>query len=150
MSSIIVLIRSVIDNSPFRLFLLFSRAFSSTDRRSVRFCLRVTGAVPWLIYWFLQTTDFSVFFVFEHSEQIRTAVGDPDLQIRWGGGGAHSGPEISGEPGRKKLFFGPSGLSLVQKQGRGEAGHPPWIRHWTVNIGVNSLGLISLYPIILS
>ena len=29
------------------------------------------------------------------------------------GGGGHSDPEIRGEPGLKKKFFGPSGLILV-------------------------------------
>ena len=60
-----------------------------------------------------------MFFVLEHSEQIRTAVKDPDLRIRGrgggGGGGGHSVPEISGEPGRKKILLGPLGLSLVPK-----------------------------------
>ena len=58
-----------------------------------------------------------MFFVLEHSEQIRTAMVDPDLQKRGKGGGGtgHPDPEIRGEPGRKIFFFGPSGLSLVQK-----------------------------------
>ena len=30
-----------------------------------------------------------------------------------GGGGGHPDPKISGSPVSKKLFFGPSGLSLV-------------------------------------
>ena len=60
-----------------------------------------------------------MFFALKHSEQIRTAVADPDLQIRGGGGGGreggHPNPEISGEPGlRKKFFLGPLGLSLVK------------------------------------
>ena len=41
-------------------------------------------------------------------------VADPDLQIR-GGGDGHPDPEIRGRPGLIKNFFGPSGLSLVQK-----------------------------------
>ena len=37
------------------------------------------------------------------------AVPDPDLEIRGGGGGAgHPDPLI-----KKKIFFGPSGLSLI-------------------------------------
>ena len=46
---------------------------------------------------------------------IITAVLEPDLEIRWGGGGgAHSDPYITGG-GLQKKFFRPSGLSLVQK-----------------------------------
>ena len=82
MSSIIVLISSVIDNSPFRLFSSFPELLAPRTEDLSGSVLRITGAVLWLIYWFLQTTDFSVFFVLEHSEQIRTAVGDPDLRIR--------------------------------------------------------------------
>ena len=39
---------------------------------------------------------------------------DPDLQIR-GGGGGHPDPEIRGGAGLQKFFFGPSGLTLVEK-----------------------------------
>ena len=45
------------------------------------------------------------------------AVMDPHLQIRRRGGGreggSHLDPEISGGPGSKKIFLGPSGLNLV-------------------------------------
>jgi len=41
------------------------------------------------------------------------AVADPDLQDK--GGAGHPDPEIRGGPVFKKFFFGPSGLSLVQK-----------------------------------
>ena len=34
-----------------------------------------------------------------------TAVADPDLQIRMGGGGGHSNPEIRGGGGVKQNFF---------------------------------------------
>ena len=41
---------------------------------------------------------------------------DPDLQIRGKGGGGHPDPEIRGGGAvLKKMFFSPSGLSLVQK-----------------------------------
>ena len=43
---------------------------------------------------------------------IITAVPDPDLEIRWGGGSAHPDPYIRGGWSLKK-FFRPSGLSLV-------------------------------------
>ena len=47
-------------------------------------------------------------------------VANPDLQIGGGGGGVHPDPEIRGGPVLKKFFFfGPSGLSLVQKKGGG-------------------------------
>ena len=36
---------------------------------------------------------------------------DPDLQIRGREGGGHPDPEIRGESGLKKNFFGPSGPS---------------------------------------
>ena len=44
--------------------------------------------------------------------------GHPDLEIR-GGGGGHPDPEIRKGAGLKKIFFGPSGLSLVSNQGWG-------------------------------
>ena len=39
---------------------------------------------------------------------------DPDLQVRGGGGGGggHPDPLKRGSPVSKKIFFGPSGLSL--------------------------------------
>ena len=44
---------------------------------------------------------------------------DPDLQMggRGGGGegGSHADPEIRRGAGLKKIFLGPSGVSLVQK-----------------------------------
>ena len=44
----------------------------------------------------------------------KTAITDPDLQIRWGAGGSgHPDPEIRGGGGLKKIFFLLSGLSLV-------------------------------------
>ena len=42
---------------------------------------------------------------------ISCPLADPDLQIRVGGG--HLDPEIKGGPVSKKIFLGPSGLSLV-------------------------------------
>ena len=41
------------------------------------------------------------------------AVVDPDLQLREGGGGSHRDPEKRGRLNSKKIFLGPSGLSLV-------------------------------------
>ena len=38
------------------------------------------------------------------------AVADPGIQM---GGGGHPDPETRGIPGLQKIFFGPSGLSLV-------------------------------------
>ena len=43
---------------------------------------------------------------------------DPDLQIRWGGGGGwagHPDPEIRGGANLPKIFFGLSCLILVEK-----------------------------------
>ena len=40
---------------------------------------------------------------------------DPDLQIRWGGGGGHPDSEIRGGTVSKKVFFGPTSLILVEK-----------------------------------
>ena len=45
------------------------------------------------------------------STEVPHTVADPDLQIR--GGANHPDPEIRGEGVSKKIFFGPSGLSLV-------------------------------------
>ena len=42
-----------------------------------------------------------------------TAMADPDLQIR--GGGGHPDPEITGGAGLQKDIFCPSGLILVEK-----------------------------------
>ena len=60
----------------------------------------------------------------------RYAVGDPDLQIRGGGGGSgHPDPEIRSGQSPKNFFrpFGPQfGLKI-----RGAPPRPlPWIRHW--------------------
>ena len=41
-----------------------------------------------------------------------TAVADPDLQIRIGGGGGHSNPEIRGGGGIKQNFFSPFRLKI--------------------------------------
>ena len=49
---------------------------------------------------------------------------DPDLPIR-GGGGGHPDPEIIGVERSKKIFFGPSGHSLVQKYGGRAPRAPP-------------------------
>ena len=43
-----------------------------------------------------------------------SAVPDPDLEIK-GGGGGHPDPYITGGDGLQKNFFGPLGLSLVSK-----------------------------------
>ena len=51
---------------------------------------------------------------------------DPDIQIRWGGGGggdSHPDPEIRGMPGLQKNIFGPS---------RGGGGAEPSPRSATV------------------
>ena len=52
-----------------------------------------------------------------------SAVADPDLQIREGGGGGHPDPEIRGAPASKKIFFRPFGPHFGLKI-RGEGGPP--------------------------
>ena len=67
------------------------------------------------------------------------AVADPDLQIRWrGGGGRSSRPLGKGGGGLKKCFFFRSlgsqfGLKI---RGRGAPRPLPWIRHCYVKMGI--------------
>ena len=57
-----------------------------------------------------------------------TAMADPDLQIR--GGGGHPDPEITGGVSRR-IFFLPFGPHFGRKirGGPGPLGPLPWIRH---------------------
>ena len=60
----------------------------------------------------LYTTHFlSVDYIFD--DLLVNSVPNPHLEIRWGGGGAgHPDLEMAGGASQK-MFFGPSGLSLV-------------------------------------
>ena len=65
----------------------------------------------------------------------KTAITDPDLQIRWGAGGGGSGhpdPEIRGGWSQKNFFppFGPK-FGLKIRGESGSLGPLPCIRHWT-------------------
>ena len=54
--------------------------------------------------------DNSPNLVYQYWEGKKTAMADPDLQIRWGaGGGGNPDPEIMGGGGLKKLFSRPLG-----------------------------------------
>ena len=50
---------------------------------------------------------------------------DPDLPIRGGGGAVNHTLRLLEWSGRKKIFFGPSGHSLVQKYGGRAPRAPP-------------------------